>query len=88
MVLICFGSVDLFLSKAEGRIPSLRVSLVAFGGGKFFVTESPWDTTSSRVETGLEFIGAARPKIDERMDFISAHTLALLTPIKEGIAQR
>jgi len=79
-------SVELFLSKAENQIPSLRISLVTFGGGKFLETETPWDDTSSRVETDLDFIGAARNKIDDRLDFITEHTLALLTPIKEGIA--
>ena len=78
-------SVELFLSRAQTQIPSLRVSLVTFGGGKFQAVKTPWDDTSSRVETDLEFIGAARNTIDDRMTFITMNTLALLTPIKEGI---
>ena len=80
-------AVQSFLSQAEDQSPSLRVSLVTFGGGVFKNVESPWDATRTRTETNLEFIGAARSKISERMDFVTQHPLGFSTPTKEAIAQ-
>lgn len=85
-----FGVIDSanqFLSRAEVQSPSLRVSLVTFGGGVKEKVVSPWDDTKTRVETDLEFIGAAQKEIGERLDFISQNVLGWKTPTKQGIAE-
>lgn len=79
-------AVESFLEKADERSPSLRISLVTFGGGVRRRVDTPWDKTRTRVETDLEFIGAARNSIDTRMDFISSSVLGWTTPIREALS--
>lgn len=78
-------SVNTFLEKAEAQVPSLRVSLVTFGGGEHREVDTPWDLTAARIETDLEFVGAARSEIDASLNFITQNTLAWRTPTIEGL---
>ena len=78
-------SANTFLNQAEKQSPSLRVSLVTFGGGQRLRVDSPWDDGEARVETQFNSVGAAQNDIDTTLDFISDNVLASQTPTKEGL---
>ena len=78
-------SVRVFLDKAEDQSPSLRIALVTFGGGVRERVDTVWDDTEARIETNLNFIGAARASIDSSLEFISANTLGWQTPTRQSL---
>ena len=79
------NSVNLFLQKAEDQSPSLRISLVTFGGGQRKVIDTPWDSTRTRIATDFDFVGAARSDIESSLNFITDNVLGWRTPTKEAL---
>ncbi|MDB2685632.1 VWA domain-containing protein [Mariniblastus sp.] len=78
-------SVNLFLQKAEEQSPSLRISLITFGGGERKVVDSPWDEIRTSVQTPFDYIGTARGDIESKMNFITDNVLGWRTPTKEAL---
>ena len=83
--LALIDSASDFLTQAEMRAPSLRISLVTFGGGKRTRVDTPWDNEPTRVATHFDVIGVARNDIDASLKKISDNTLAIETPTKEAL---
>ena len=78
-------SVNSFIAQAATQTPSLRVSLVTFGGGTQAIVDTPWDGERTRIQNPFDFIGAAQSEIDTSLQFISDNVLAVDTPTKEGL---
>ena len=78
-------SVNLFLQKAENQSPTLRISLVTFGGGERYAVDTPWDATRTRITNNFEYVGAARSDIESSLDFVTDHVLGWRTPTKEAL---
>ena len=78
-------SVNLFLREAEQQSPSLRISLITFGGGERKVVDSPWDEIRTSVQTPFDYIGAARSDIESKMNFITDNVLGWRTPTKQAL---
>ncbi len=78
-------SVNQFLEQAEEQAPSLRISLITFGGGIRGKTVTVWDNEQARVQNEFEFIGAARAPIEASLEFISSEVLAGSTAVLEGL---
>ena len=78
-------SVNLFLQKAETQSPSIRISLVTFGGGQRKTVDSPWDEISTSVQTPFNYIVAARGDVESKMNFITNNVLGWMTPTKMAL---
>ena len=73
------------MQSAESQAPSLRIALISFGGGEHRRVFTPWDEDETRLMNGFDFIGANRSNIEDSLDFISSHPLAIQTPTKEAL---
>ena len=78
-------SVNLFLQKAQEQSPSLRISLITFGGGQRVRVDTPWDDSATRIVTNFDFIGASRSEIETSLDFITNNVLGWRTPTKQAL---
>ena len=78
-------SVNKFTAQAATQTPSLRVSLVTFGGGRRVRVDTPWDKEMTRVQNPFDFIGPAQGAINTSLQFISDNVLAFDTPTKEAL---
>ena len=78
-------SVNLFLQKAETQSPTIRISLVTFGGGQRKTVDSPWDEIPTSIQTPFNYIVAARSDVESKMDFITDNVLGWQTPTKQAL---
>lgn len=78
-------SVTKFLQYVNQKTPSVRVSLVVFGGGNFNRVPTPWDNSFARIETDLELVGPATRSVLEKMDVYSQNTLPHATSVYMGL---
>ena len=78
-------SVNLFLQKAEAQSPSIRISLITFGGGQRKVVDTPWDEIPTSIQTPFNYIVAARSDVESKMNFITDNVLGWQTPTKQAL---
>ena len=49
------------------------------------MSNRPWDSSSTRIETQFNFVGPARSEIEDSLDFITDNVLGWTTPTKQAL---